>query len=242
MIEINLIPDVKYQLLKARRTRTTVISASILVLLAALGVVVLLAIYVFVIQTVASSLTDRSIDSEYKKLSSVKDLSKTLTIQNQLSELSSLQDNKLLTSRLFDVLAVIVPPTDNKNTVSISTLKLDTDEGTVTMEAEAANGYEALEVFKKTIAQTNFSYKQEGQDDFTSVKLASDLVDGERSYGQNSRGDRVLRFTLTFSYAPELFKTSSKAGKIIGPDKQIATDSANGVPTSLFVDGAGGTN
>ena len=50
MIEINLVPDVKQELIRAQRVRTGVISMSILVGLAALGIVALLLIWVFAIQ------------------------------------------------------------------------------------------------------------------------------------------------------------------------------------------------
>lgn len=241
MIEINLIPDVKLELLKARRQRRNIISMSILVAIVAGGAVALLVFYVFVIQTVAMGFTDRSIKSEFSKLSEVEDLSKILTIQDQLGKVSSLEEQKTRSSRLFDMLETIIPSGDN--TVSYSTLKLDTEQHVITIEAEAQNGYEALEVFKKTIAQTQFNYYTEDmrpQDKPKSVNIAeSSITVADPSYGQNSANQRVLRFTISFKYAPELFSTQSKNGKIVGPEKQNATDSARGVPKSLFTTGAG---
>jgi len=49
MIEVNLIPDVKLELLKARKVRTNVISLSILITIVTAGAVALLAFYVFVV-------------------------------------------------------------------------------------------------------------------------------------------------------------------------------------------------
>jgi len=77
-----------------------VISGSILVAIVSVGVVALMASYAFGVQFGIEVIADNNIKENTKKLESVKDLSKTLTIQSQLSKLSSLQDDKNLTSRL----------------------------------------------------------------------------------------------------------------------------------------------
>src|SRR3546814_19122820 len=56
----------------------------------------------------------------------------------------------------------------------------------------------------------------------------------ERRYSEDEQGRQVLRFSLSFTYAGEMFKPDSENGRIPGPEKQKATDSAQGVPTSLF--------
>jgi Tfp pilus assembly protein PilN len=234
MIEINLIPDVKLELLKARRQRKMVISAAILVSIAAGAGVVLLVLYAFGVQTVADTLADNAIKDENHKLSKVKDLSKTLTIQNQLEQLSRSQNDKNITSRLFDIISATVP--EGKNAVSIKKLAFTAVDGTISIDGEASNGYEALEVFKKTVAQTKFQYNLDGRAQ-EPVKIATNISDGNRSYGEDADGNRVLRFTVSFTYAGELFKREIQNGKVVGPDKQRATDSVEGVPTSLFSGG-----
>lgn len=235
MIEINLIPDVKLELLKARRQRKTVISFSILVAMASVGVVVLLALYTFGAQTIANALADDAIKSESKKLSEVQDLSKTLTIQNQLTTLQKQHAEKNVTSRLFDIISTTVP--EGENRVSVSRIALDSEENTISLEGEATNGYEALEVFKKTIGLTTFSYNEDGEAQ-EPVKIAESILDGERRYGEDADGNRVLRFSLSFTYPDQLFAQTSEQGKIIAPDRQNATDSAKGVPKSLFTNSA----
>jgi Tfp pilus assembly protein PilN len=234
MIEINLIPDVKLELLKARRQRKMIISASILLSIAAGAVVVLLSLYAFGVQTVADTLADNGIKDENQKLSKVKDLSKTLTIQNQLSQLSKSQSNKNITSRLFDIISVTVP--EGKNAVTIKQLAFKSETSTIDIEGEAPNGYEALEVFKKTLGQTTFQYNVDGKAQ-KPLKIATSIIDGERRYSEDNLGHQVLRFSLSFTYTDEMFKPGSEDGRIVGPDKQKATDSAQGVPTSLFSTG-----
>ena len=70
------------------------------------------------------------------------------------------------------------------------------------------------------------------------MPISSKIADGERRYGENGDGQRVLRFELSFVYADELFSPQSENGRIVAPDKQNATDSAKGVPTSLFTNKA----
>lgn len=230
MIEINLIPDVKLSLLKARKQRTLVTSIAVLVSLAAGGVVVLLAVYVFGAQSVLQLQADGAIKDEYQKLSQVKDLPQTLTVQSQLSEIDSLHSEKIISSRIFDVLSTVVPT--GKNRVVINKLAMNSEDGTVTVDATAENGYEALEVFKKTLAQTKFEFKENGET--RSVDLASSITDGERQSGEDVNGKRGLNFSISFTYAPELFSANAKNGRVVAPQKQNATDSATGVPSSLF--------
>lgn len=233
MIEINLIPDVKLELLKARTQRKMVISASILVALIAGGLVVLMVVYAFGVQTVADTLADNGIKDEYKKLQQVDDLGKTLTIQKQLDTISSTQSDKAISSRLFDLVSATVP--QGKNAVSIKRIALNAEDSTISIEAEATNGYEALEVFKKTIEQTKFRYTVDGKAE--EVKIADSIAAGERNYSEDGRGNRILRFSLSFTYPDELLTSESQDGRIVGPDRQQATDSAQGVPTSLFNNG-----
>lgn len=237
MIEINLIPDVKQELLKARRVRSTVISGAVVLGIAAVALVVLLALYVFGAQTLRNKLVDDSIKSENAKLAKVEDLSNMLTVQNQLSKLSQMHGDKMISSRMFDVLSAIVPP--EPNSVAISRLALDSEENTITIEAQAANGYPALETFKKTVEATKIVYSAEDQTDkTTSVLLASDVIEGERSYGDDETGRKVLRFTLTFTYAQELFDRASENTLIVGPSRTNATDSYIGIPQSIFTNKA----
>ncbi len=231
MIEINLIPDVKLELLKARRQRKTVISAAVLTAMVFTGGVVLLALYAFGGQTLANALADDAIKNESQKLSEVEDLAKTLTIQNQLSTLQGQHNDKLVSARLFDILTTTVPSGENR--VSVSRITLEAEENLIAIEGEATNGYEALEVFKKTIAQTRFGFSQDGEAK-EPVLIAENILDGERRYGEDGDGNRVLRFSLSFTYPDELFAYTSEQGRIITPNRQNATDSAKGVPSSLF--------
>jgi Tfp pilus assembly protein PilN len=242
MIEINLVPDIKQELLRAQRVRTTVISFSIIISLAVAAVVVLLVLWVFAVQAGRGLYYDTNISDKSKALSNVPDISNTLTIQNQLSKLSALHNGKNIDSRIFDILTTINPSAPND--IGITKASLDTSLKTITIEAQAVNQYTALEMFQKTISATNFTYSQTSagagcnrQTDtlYTcSAPLASQLSNTSRSYGQDANGTMVLRFTLSFTYPDALFSRTVQDAKIVAPNRTNATDSFVGVPSSLF--------
>ncbi len=234
MIEINLIPAVKQELIKVQRVRATVIAFSILIGLAAIAVVTILAIYVFGVQTVRSVVADDAIKKGSQQLAGVEDLSKTLTIQNQLTKLSTMHDQKKIDSRIFDVLLAIIPPVPNN--IQISDLAVDSTAGTITMQGQAANSYAAAEVFRKTIEGAKVKYTSDTGDQ--AVALASNVSTGDTSYGEDASGAKVLRFTLSFTYAKELFAPSSKNATVVITTQGNVTDSYLGVPKSIFVDRA----
>jgi Tfp pilus assembly protein PilN len=235
MIEINLVPDVKQELIQAQRVRSTVISFTIIIGFISIAVVTLLAIYVFGVQTVRSSLSDSAIKTGAAKLAKVTDLSKTLTIQNQLTKLDDMYDSKNVDSRVFDMLAALIPPSPNN--VTISDLVVDSDAGTVTIQGQAANTYTAVEIFKKTISAANVNYVDD-QNQKQTVPLATNVSTGDTSYGEDSTGAKVLRFSLSFTYATELFATASNNTTVTIGSQGNATDSFLGVPTSIFADRA----
>lgn len=230
MIEINLVPDVKQELIKAKRVRTFVISIAVLVGLAAIGVVILLAVYLFGVQNIRSALADNDIKNKSAQLADIDDLANTLTIQHQLTVLTQLHDTKNINSRFFDLLAAINPPAPNQITFSLA--KIDSENGTIRFEGQAVNGYAAAEVLKKTILGTQISYKDD--DTTKAVPLTDSVETSDMSYGEDSSGKKVLRFTVTFPYSEEFFARNSKEAIILRPDRQNVTDSFLRLPESLF--------
>lgn len=233
MIEVNLVPDVKQELIRAERIRAVVISTSILVGIIAVAVVVMLSVYVFGVQTVRGALDDEAIKKGSQQLSEVEDLSKVLTIQNQLTKISALNDAKKMDSRLFDMLLAILPVEENQ--VQVSGVSIDAATNKISIEGQTS-GYDSLEIFKKTIRNAQIVYKLDNEDQ--TVVLASDINTADVSFGENSTGNKVLRFTMSFAYAEELFssKIAVLTFKITGQGN--ATDSYIGVPRSIFTDKA----
>jgi len=229
MIEINLIPDVKRELLRAQRTRSTVISGSILTMFIAGGILVALLVYVYGVQTVRSALLDNSIKTQSEKLAKVEDLSKILTIQNQLDVISTHNDEKKIDSRIFDVLSAIVPPAPNS--VQFSQINLTSEDSEISFEGQT-RAYDSMEVFKKTLASAVVVYTVDGKEE--KVPLATDISTSDVSYGESATSEKILRFTLKFKYAEELFSQNVPVVAIkLNADGNV-TDSYLGIPKSIF--------
>jgi hypothetical protein len=233
MIEINLLPDVKLELLKAQKVRSMVVIVSVVIGIVAAVVLVLLSVYVFGVQLVRNQLSDSTITSEYKTISKTTDLSKMLTIQNQLSELSQQYDSKTVTSRLFAVLSSTLP--SSPNNISLSDISIDTTSDTITLQGQAPTGYIAVETFKKTIGMAVFTYKDSSNDGNAVTKnLASNIVITNTSYGEDASGNKVLRFTVSFNYDSSLFAPTSAGAIIRNGTTGNVTDSYLELPTSIF--------
>ncbi|MDK2898924.1 MAG: hypothetical protein PWQ10_111 [Patescibacteria group bacterium] len=235
MIEVNLIPDVKQELIRTRRIQSAVITTTILVGLASIAIVALLAFWVFAVQAVRSNLADTQIKEGSKQLESIEDLSKVLTIQNQLTKITDLNTGKHIDSRTFGVLSVIIPTAPND--IQVSKFTVDSNESTITLEAQAYNGYSAVEIFKKTVEGAAIKYTDSNGDQ-QQVPLASDIVVSDASYGKDSSGVRVLRFNFSFNYTEELLSPSAKNVTTIITNNGNVTDSYLGVPNSIFVNRA----
>lgn len=235
MIQINLIPDVKREFLKTRALRNFVVTISIIVGGASIGLAVVLGL-AFGGQIAFEFMRDENIKTEYAKMRAVEDLDKTVTIQQQLSKIDAQHDSKTINSRIFDVMRAINPPAPND--VKISSIKVDPENKTITISGSAANGYPALQVFKMTIQNSSImpeDPEKPASDNEKGIPLASEITPGEDSFGENSESQRVLRFEFTFTYPEELFAPSDVPISIKTPaGKMDVTDSKTGIPDSIF--------
>src|SRR5690606_13650617 len=115
---INLIPDVKQELIRAQRQRAAVVSISIIVSIAAVAAMALLAVYIYGGQTLRNQWADNQIRDLSSELAGIDDLSNSLTIQNQLAKIPELHKDKQMSSRLFVILSTIDPPAPNNMTIA----------------------------------------------------------------------------------------------------------------------------
>lgn len=232
MIQINLVPDVKQEMLHAQRMRNVAISLSIVIGLVAAGVVVALAL-ILGGQVAVQKIEEGQITSGYNKLSSISDLDSALTIQNQLGTISSQNDKRTIDSRLLDVLAAINPPAPND--VKLSKVTLDPTQNTITLEGSAVGGYPATDVFRKTILNTKITAKQQGSNNAEEMPLTSNVTLQDTSYGEDATGAKVVRFTIIFTYPDGLLDNRMSEVRISTPSARVdVTDSKTLIPDSMF--------
>lgn len=232
MIQINLVPDVKQEFIRAQRVRMTVVTIATFIGAGSIGLVVLLFMWLGA-QGLRGNILDGSITDKSEKLAAVADIEETLTVQNQLSKIPDIYSSQHINSRIFDVIASVAPESDDDNPIQYSNVVVDTSTSTVSVEAQTPR-FNGLDAFKKTIEATEFEFTTGDNEERTTVPLASNISIASQSYGQDSSGGHVLTFSLSFTYPEELLSPSSENARIITPDKTNATDSFRGIPKSLF--------
>jgi len=189
MIQFNLLPDVKKEYVKAKRTKRLIISGSIVVSAAVVVVTTMMFTYVHIAQKKNISDLSKDIERVNVEIKSTEDLDNILTVQNQLSILPGLHASKPETSRLFDYLTFASP-----GSVRVSTVDLDTESSTLEI-AGFADSIATINKFVDNIKATE--HVVVGRQD--STKTYSNVV--TELTGANDGAT----FTLNMSYDPAIF-------------------------------------
>lgn len=209
MVQFNLLPNVKLEYVKAQRTKNLMTFISIVVGVSALAVFVVSMLVVNVVQKKSLSDLNKDISTYSKQLKSTKDLSKILTVQNQLSTLTSIHDGKPVASRLFDYISQVTPAQAGLNKLTI-----DFAGNTMSIGGTAPS-LDTVSLYTDTLKATYFTTDQDSAQNnaFSNVVLAN--------FGRNDSG---ATFTITASFDPTIFKATNTV-KLVVPSTAAADQS-----------------
>jgi Tfp pilus assembly protein PilN len=222
MIQLNLLPDVKLEYIKAERSRRLVLSVSFLV--AAVAVVLLLLLLsVDGLQKKHLSDLSKDINSESSKLQNEPQISRILTVQNQLQSLTALHSQSPAASRVFDYLNQVTP-----SDVSITDFKIDFTQQTSTITGTAASLADVNQ-YVDTLKYTTYTTGggSASQPAFSNIVLSSFSLNGSNDSSQ------AADYAIALSYNPAIFDVTQNV-KLSVPNVTTTHLSPGQTATDLF--------
>ncbi len=161
--EINLVPDIKNEMIKTLKLRNLIFFICIVVASASIGITLIFGLTAGG-QQIAISNKKNSIDALSEKLNSYSDLSDFLTIKDQIDGISTITNQKTVLSRTFNILSAFLPT--GADTITLSNLDVDLSDGqpTFTFDAQANSGtapfidFAVLEAFRKSMDEMRYDY------------------------------------------------------------------------------------
>ncbi len=200
MIQFNLLPDVKLEYVRARRSKVLMTIVALVVGAVSLAVMLFALIYVQVIQRKSLNDLDADIKSYSAEVKKVQDLNKILTVQNQLNTLTPLHDAKPAASRLFGYITQVTP-----EKASLNKLLVDFTSNAMTIGGSAPS-QEVVSTYTDTLKATKFTTDKssEPRAAFSEVVMSS--------FGRDDKG---ATFTITLKFQPDIFKMTDKPQLVI---------------------------
>lgn len=219
MIQINLLPSIKAEYVKAQRTKRTVITISIIAVAVSLGVVGLLSSVAYGTQQLQLNNLKNDIAKSEQNIKDVKDLDKILTIQNQLFALTPLHESKPVMERLFTYLQQTTP-----DSVVLEKYVINNEDFTWSVDGEAPS-IELVNKYVDTLKFTEIAPIQENQEKqyaFSEVVLSS-----------FSKSEKGYTFTIDFKFSDQLFSSANTDIKLLIPNI-TTTRSQTQLPSSTI--------
>lgn len=161
--EINLVPDIKEEMIKTLKLRNFIFFLCMVVAAASIAVTVVTGL-IMGGQQLAINSKNNTINNLSNKLNSYSDLNDFLTIKGQLTNISTLTGEKQVLSRTFNVLSAMLPTGADTITVSELNVNLRAEQPTFTFDAQANAGkepfidYNVLDSFKKSMQYLRYDY------------------------------------------------------------------------------------
>ena len=203
MIQINLLPDVKLEFLHSQRTKRNVFSSAIVASLVLVGITLLLALHVYVNQSLHTKRLQSDIGKLVTELEAIEDLDTILTIRQQLLALPTLHSTKPAGTRLQGFLGKLVP-----NDIDLSEVAINFNDLTLRLSGNGTNS-KVVNKFADILKNAYLSYG-----DGSAPSLAFSGV--EFDIGITS--ENSVNFDAQMKFNAELFNQANKTVSITIPN------------------------
>lgn len=217
MIQVNLLPDIKLQYLKAKRTQRAVVVISILVVAITAAIFMVLFLTVNVWQKHRIERISQQITEVSQEIKDTPELDRILTVQSQLIALPGLHDSKPAVKRTFGYLNSVTP-----DEVSISKVKVDYASSTMTIEGSAASLH-SVNKFVDTLKFTK--YKTNNDSETESLNAFGNVV--MKTFGRDTKG---ANYTIELNFDPTIFSNTERKLTVTVPKDFITTRSVTQRP------------
>lgn len=223
MIQLNLLPDIKQEFVKARRTKRLVMVSSIVLTSVSLIIFVVLLLIVDVVQKQDLSNIDKDITTYSAQIRGTTNLNQILTVQNQLKSLPALNAQKPATSRLFGYINQITPVK-----VDITNLNIDYTLYTATING-SADSADTINTFVDTLKFTTYN-AQASDGTKTTAKAFNNVV-----LSSFNRSTAQVTYSISLNFDPLIFDNTNTVSLTV--PNIISTRSEVDQPKALFQQG-----
>jgi hypothetical protein len=219
MIQLNLLPDVKLEYLRAQRTKRLAMVISFIVTAAAVAIlIIMLSVEGFQKHTLGN--LNKNVASETTQLRKEPQINSVLTVQNQLESINQLHASEPAANRLFDYLNELTP-----TSITIGNLAIDFNAHTISISG-SADALSSVDQYVDTLKFTNYTTGPNTKDApaFSSVVLSSFSLDNTTAPPAD--------YTITANFDPTIFYVTKNVSLVI--PSQVTTRSALEHPGPLF--------
>jgi hypothetical protein len=197
MVQFNLLPDVKIEYIKTQARMRVIVLSCVIVSIVLTVIFTLLFINARVLQPAHMKNISKEISDDVKKVQSVEDLDKIITVQKQLSALPALHTTKKIASRIPDFLSKLTP-----QNVKITDVDVDFATNKMTIKGTAPD----LATVNKLVDTLKFTNFQVNNENGKNGKAFSQVVlSGFSLQEKPTNPQEKASFDISFNFDAELF-------------------------------------
>jgi len=218
MIQFNLLPDVKLQYIKARRSKRLVLLGSIIAASASVAILIFSFVVVNVLQHKHLGAVKADIDKYSKELKDEEDLDKILTIQDQLKSLNTYHEQKPAAQRISKFLSQVTP-----STVSISKVDVDYTANSIALEGTAP-ALKDVNEYVDTLKFSTYTVEKDGEKEDKGQAFSGVVMTDFTRVA-------AATYTITLSFQPELFDNTKAISIVLPKESKVTTRSVTEKPS-----------